>query len=273
MQHVNNPIYLSFTISMFLHVLFIALAPGLSTNVQDLAPYEIIPIELYPEIRSVPDEDLIKLSPATEPKSQEAIPGDSVRLTKGYSIKDTNPDLTLPGINSDWNDADRGSLLYIPKPVLDNSLTSVFEGSILPQGHRMGKEMPGIFSETGMGEKGVPGRLERISPPTDGLSKTLVDKPVIEDIAGIKGPAADRKVVFKPKPPVVTVTVEATITLKFWVFPDGTVGKVVPLVKGDATLEQIAISYLKRWRFTPLSSSEPQEQEWGTIPIKFTTKR
>ncbi|OGL45869.1 MAG: hypothetical protein A2161_16430 [Candidatus Schekmanbacteria bacterium RBG_13_48_7] len=271
-KKVENPIYLAFCVSMFIHILIVAYMPGFG-DVKGFEPYEIIPVELFPEVYTVPEENIIKEQPAPQPGMQDELKGDSVRITKGYSIKDTNPDLTLPEINYDWNEKDRENILFIPKPVLDNSLTSVLEGSILPQGYQMGKEMPGLFSELGMGQKEVPGRLEKMEPPTNDIGKNLIDKIDIDDMIGIKGPVANRKVIYKPKPPVANVSVEATITLKFWVFPDGTVGKVIPLVKGDAALEQISISYLKRWRFTPKSSSESQEQEWGTIPIKFTTKR
>jgi len=271
-KKVDNPIYLAFCVSLFVHIMIVAFMPGLGA-VENIEPYEIIPVELFPEVYNVPDEELIKERPVTRSDSQEQISGASDRITKGYSIKDTNPDLSLPQINYDWNAKDRENILFIPKPVLDNSLSSVLEGSIVPQGQRMGKELPGMFSEMGMGEKEIPGRLEKIVPSSQEIIKPSLDKAVIEDLVGIHGPVAKRKMVYKPKPPVASVSVEATIKLKFWVFPDGTVGKVIPLVKGDATLEQIAISYIKRWRFTPLPSSGPQIQEWGTIPIKFTTKR
>lgn len=86
----------------------------------------------------------------------------------------------------------------------------------------------------------------------------------------IEGPVASRELTFKPPPPTAQVSQGAVITLKFWVFPDGTVGKIVPLKKGNAELEQIAIQYLQQWRFSPLSSEVKQEDQWGIIPIKFS---
>jgi hypothetical protein len=39
--------------------------------------------------------------------------------------------------------------------------------------------------------------------------------------------------------------------------------------KADPRLEALAISYLRYWRFTPLPSEAPQDEQWGIIPFKF----
>jgi TonB family protein len=57
--------------------------------------------------------------------------------------------------------------------------------------------------------------------------------------------------------------------MTLYVWPSGIVDRVIPLVKGDAELERIAIQYLKEWRFVPLLKDQPQVEQWGTIPIKF----
>ena len=85
----------------------------------------------------------------------------------------------------------------------------------------------------------------------------------------IKGPAAARKILERPDPPQVKVRVEAEIELTFWVLPNGIVDRAVPTVKGDAELEQIAIQYLKKWRFDPLPADRAQVEQWGSIPLKF----
>ena len=85
--------------------------------------------------------------------------------------------------------------------------------------------------------------------------------------AGITGPAALRQVLYRPPPPQVTVERQTAVLLKFWVRPDGTVGRVVPLRKGDPRLEAVAVRFLKGWRFNPLE--EKGKEQWGTIPIVF----
>ncbi|GAK51345.1 hypothetical protein U14_02588 [Candidatus Moduliflexus flocculans] len=91
-----------------------------------------------------------------------------------------------------------------------------------------------------------------------------------EDVVQIEGPASARKVAYRPaRLPSVTLDRDVTIRLKFWVLPDGTIGEVIPLQRGDIRLEQAAIQYVKSWRFTPISGSEAV---WGIIPVKYRLK-
>ena len=85
----------------------------------------------------------------------------------------------------------------------------------------------------------------------------------------IKGPASERQVIFQPPPPSVTVESESEIELRFWILPNGAVGRVVPVKKSDPRLEALVINYLRHWRFTPLPSDTPQDEQWGIIPFKF----
>jgi hypothetical protein len=85
----------------------------------------------------------------------------------------------------------------------------------------------------------------------------------------IQGPAAERQVIFQPPPPSVTVESESEIELRFWILPNGAVGRVVPVKKSDPRLEALAINYLRYWRFNPIPSDTPQDEQWGIIPFKF----
>jgi protein TonB len=85
----------------------------------------------------------------------------------------------------------------------------------------------------------------------------------------IQGPAADRQVIFRPPPPTATVEGETEIELQFWIAPDGTVSRVVPLKKSDARLEVLATNYLRQWRFNPLPPGLARDEQWGIIPFKF----
>jgi TonB family protein len=84
----------------------------------------------------------------------------------------------------------------------------------------------------------------------------------------IEGPAATREVIYKPlRLPEVNLDMEVDIRLKFWVLPDGTVGEVIPLQRGDIRLERAAVQYLKEWRFTPVAPGSPPV--WGIMPITY----
>ncbi|UCC66343.1 MAG: hypothetical protein JSW32_05550, partial [Deltaproteobacteria bacterium] len=105
--------------------------------------------------------------------------------------------------------------------------------------------------------------------------KEKVQKPpsLLETVKlGIKGPAASRKVIYVPPPPKVKVSVAADVLLKFWVLPNGTVGKVIPLVKGDARVDLAAINHVKRYRFNQLPMGAPQVEMWGVISVRSILK-
>ena len=62
---------------------------------------------------------------------------------------------------------------------------------------------------------------------------------------------------------------EMAVTLEFTVLPDGTVLKVVPLLRGDEILEHEAISALETWRFDPLPAETDQKIQNGKITFNF----
>ncbi len=106
----------------------------------------------------------------------------------------------------------------------------------------------------------------------DSVEKVDIEKEKPEAAAlTIEGPASGRAVISKPvNPPRVNIEREVTIRLKFWVLPDGSVGDVIPLQRGDVRLERAAIEYLKGWRFTPAKPGSPMV--WGIIPITYRLK-
>jgi hypothetical protein len=115
--------------------------------------------------------------------------------------------------------------------------------------------------------------LPALTPPTRReLAPTrpaTLTVPSTQVTAVIQGPAAERQVIFQPPPPSVPVESESNIELRFWILPNGAVGRVVPVKKSDPRLEAIVISYLRHWRFTPLPPDSPQDEQWGIIPFTF----
>jgi TonB family protein len=69
--------------------------------------------------------------------------------------------------------------------------------------------------------------------------------------------------------PEYSADVEAVITVRFQVKPDGTVGRIIPLKKMNPELEREVISTLRSWRFSRLPSGVPQRAQWGTITFRF----
>lgn len=66
-----------------------------------------------------------------------------------------------------------------------------------------------------------------------------------------------------------TTNEEATITIRFEVKPDGSVGRIVPIKKMNPELEREVMSTLRSWRFSRLPSGVPQQSQWGTIRFRF----
>ena len=94
-----------------------------------------------------------------------------------------------------------------------------------------------------------------------------------EDTAlDIRGPAARRKINYIPPPLLSKSSVDGDTLLKFWVFPDGTVEKVVPLITEDSSVYMVAIKHVKKYRFEPLPKNSPQVETWGVIPVKSVLK-
>ncbi|MFQ5691994.1 MAG: TonB family protein [Nitrospinota bacterium] len=129
------------------------------------------------------------------------------------------------------------------------------------------------------GELRVPASLSDLEVDRlDGL-KTLRERLIREELgksteAGpdeteIRGPAASRDLVFRPPQPTVPPEVEGEVELKFWVLPDGTVGRILLLRRGPLALEKAAVRNLKQWKFNslPLGSGEPEQ--WGTVRFRF----
>ncbi len=65
---------------------------------------------------------------------------------------------------------------------------------------------------------------------------------------------------------------EVVLKIKITVLPNGTIREMIPLQKGDATLEAVTMQALKRWRFNPLEKSAPQVNQIATVSFKFVLK-
>ncbi len=89
---------------------------------------------------------------------------------------------------------------------------------------------------------------------------------------GVAGPISARKVLYRPPLPRVVVEHTVQIRLKFWVTPNGIVDQVVPIERGGAHMELVAIRFLKGWKFEPLPLEVRQERQWGILTVKFLVK-
>jgi len=65
---------------------------------------------------------------------------------------------------------------------------------------------------------------------------------------------------------------EVILIFRIEVLPNGTVNEIIPVQKGEATLENITKQTLKKWVFNPLEKNAPQEKQSGTVTFRFIVK-
>ena len=89
----------------------------------------------------------------------------------------------------------------------------------------------------------------------------------------IEGEAAQRQILYKKIPEYPSgLQSEATVKVQFSVLPDGSVGEMIPLIKGNATLENLTLNAFRQWRFNPLSPNAPQRITKGVITFRYLLK-
>lgn len=272
--NAKRRIMIAFPISLLLHLAFFALLPGFdvtSSSTEDLN-------EVYTEVLFVPnDEDFLPKEEQPLPESEgfvsiteETLPGFGNKMKQGYSLFDPNPVIAPPKIDMDTDlDVKIPDDKLLPPSSYDRNI-SLYKNSVLPEGLFEGKNDD--FDLTGPGiQKEVPGSLINMDRMDKIIPKDFPTSQKHYTSANVEGPVAER-VISKPPLPKLERGKNISIKLKFWVRPDGWVGKVVPLTKGDAKLEELSIDYLKRWRFSPLPEEVEQVNQWGLITITFRTK-
>lgn len=72
--------------------------------------------------------------------------------------------------------------------------------------------------------------------------------------------------------PINRTNTDATITIRFEVNPDGSIGRTLPIQRMNPELEREVMRTLRNWRFNPLPSRVPQEAQWGTITFRFVVE-
>ncbi|MDZ7338115.1 MAG: TonB family protein [candidate division KSB1 bacterium] len=112
-------------------------------------------------------------------------------------------------------------------------------------------------SSAGVGQKETPPTL---TGPSAGAQESF----------RIEGEAAQREILYKVIPEYPPgLQREAVVRVRFVVLPDGSVGGMVPLLKGDATLERLTLEALRQWRFNPLPPHVPQNEVTGIITFRY----
>jgi TonB family protein len=273
--------FLFLLVSILIHLSLLLFVPNyFAVTKLRIFPIELVePKQLYlePFLKRIEEgerqmEQSIKQYLVDDRKGREDFLMSKLReLSLGESIDVPSPPFLVPQRREKITPEERIRLLRSSPFFKD--LGRLFRESSMPMGNYRGTML-----SVSIGEMEIPrGRIledkgtERIiarmmvKPPSEKPSVQGIKK----DSTGIKGPAGKRKILYKPEIPEVKIDREGEVELEFWVLPDGSVGRVFSLLRGDAELERIAINYIKQWRFNPLDEGGPTIEQWGTITVKF----
>jgi len=244
----------SYAISLVIHAVVLVIFPG-----QEILKPVVNPEWIEVDIFSIPEVDVSsrELPNVADGSSKSDAESFSEEPALGDSSTYAAPPVWLPERLETFDAEPLSETLLLP-------------GSMLPEVAGTGFGLPGTLSFEESSEPGD--TVHNLGSPPDFAwqpRKTLI-KDSQDDDPGtfvIQGPVARRTVIHRPAPPQAVTNLSGTVRLKFWVHPDGTVGKIVPVVRADPELEKIAIEYLEKWRFATVSPGTGDQ--WGTIPIRF----
>jgi outer membrane biosynthesis protein TonB len=86
----------------------------------------------------------------------------------------------------------------------------------------------------------------------------------------IEGDAAKRRIISQVLPTYPPgLQREAIVKIRFWVLPDGRIGQMLPMQKGDPELEALTMKTMRQWQFSPLSPLEEQKSVQGLITFVY----
>ena len=86
----------------------------------------------------------------------------------------------------------------------------------------------------------------------------------------LEGDASQRRILNQVLPKYPSgLQREAVVKIRFWVLPDGRIGSMIPVRKGDPTLEEITMKAIRQWRFNALPASEEQKNVEGIITFVY----
>ena len=103
-----------------------------------------------------------------------------------------------------------------------------------------------------------------LSPASD-IGATTANMPYT-----IEGEAAKRSIVSQVLPEYPPgLQQEAVVKIRFWVLPDGRIGSMIPVRKGDPTLDQVTMRTMRQWRFNALPSGAEQNNAEGVITFVY----
>ena len=279
MRRVYRGFLLFLFCSVAIHFLLMIALPDFLGNDSGIIPIQLLALrELHLDISG---ESRVEKALVADRKGGEPVSGEPpvdaailnrkmAELSLGESLKVPDPDVLPPPIQKNTPREER--IRRIRTSPFYKEIAKAFEEARHPTGNYRGKRFsiepsPDILKKKGAEDDSETELiLNRLESATEEKSREKGE----EGGFRIGGPVARRALTYVPPIPELKAVIDAEIELKFWVSPNGTVDRVIPLNGvGNAELERTATSYLREWRFRAIPGNEPQIEEWGTVTIQF----
>ena len=276
-ERTSQNLAIGLALSLLLHIIVVTWAPPLTLDAPSRRSASEVEVQLRewpapptpsPPIEAMRVEEPTPSEPIRVPAAKPSLPPDVKALQDAVlaSVQAERPEMpapdhppALPTFDSPLEPVQLPQVLRDPvQSELRIADLPTLPDLPTPERTRAEPQLPALPE--------LPRDARRDKPAAHPATITL---PVPRGTSPITGPAAERQVIFQPPLPSVTVDSETELELRFWILPNGAVGRIVPVKKADPRLEALAISYLRYWRFTPLPSEAPQDEQWGIIPFKF----
>lgn len=269
----------AFFVSIFMHAGLVIFGPDI--HYSEPPDVETAPVEVSMVAREVPMPDALRLKPL--PLVSKLAPLDLKRLlAKPAALKALlKPSFKAdPALQRIKKAPKSRPLTGVPKLDLPKRVTSLdilTRAKLKTLTKAGGEEAFPLAVPAPSG--GLGGRKKSVLKDRAGqfvgeeLTRLTKESAAEETRQPISGPAGTRRIIFRPPPPSAGFSGSSgDIVLRFWVLSDGTVGRVIPVRKGNANMEGVAANHMKRWRFSPLPPGAPEREEWGLIVFRFRVR-
>ncbi len=243
-----------YTASVGVHLLLLVLLPGLS-NIEPVLSSPPIEVDLIPFHDEI-ELGSTNIKPAESPQKTNS-EGKSPQKDTKSSASFSAPPLNLPKHESSGDEQPELSTQSLPGIEIPKQAGELIAPEIKPL-------EPGKIKDL---QASIPEKPPEFAWLPDNRASEEPRSEKATDSFSIEGPVAKRRVTYQPPPPEIITTSAVTLRLKFWVHPDGTVGRIVPLVRADAEIEKNAIAFLEKWRFEPVRKD--LGDQWGILPIQL----
>lgn len=196
------------------------------------------------------DQGQIESTPSkTAPQPEEEPKAPPVNIPKRRMMEDENPQLSERTSGKLSPTADDAPIQH------DNyeSTASQKEVAEYPGGEKE-------FTRPGGVDSG-----KDVSAPVSNIGGTGSQTPFT-----IEGEAAKRQIVKQILPQYPPgLQREAVVKIRFTVLPDGRIGRMIPVQKGDPELEDLTMKVMRQWRFNRLSQEKEQQNVEGIITFRY----